>query len=143
MSDATPFDRVIRGDIVLTDRVLRDGYVAIRGETIAAIGEGLSPPAKDVVDHSGKYVLPGLVDGHMHTSSSRGWPGIRGASMSAAAGGVTTCVDMPYDVPRPVTDAAILAEKIAVVNATSHVDMALYGTITKSGGGWPSSRSRP
>ncbi|MFN3327102.1 MAG: allantoinase, partial [Bryobacteraceae bacterium] len=82
MSDAAPFDRVIRGDIVLTDRVLRDGYVAIRGETIAAIGEGISPPAKAVADHSGKYVLPGLVDGHMHTSSARGWPGIRGASMS-------------------------------------------------------------
>ena len=32
MSDAAPFDRVIRGDIVLSDRVLRDGYVAIRGE---------------------------------------------------------------------------------------------------------------
>jgi allantoinase len=79
-------------------------------------------------------VLPGLVDGHMHTSSSTGWPGIEGASMSAAAGGVTTCVDMPYDVPRPVTDAAIFREKVTVVNATSHVDMALYGTITKAGG---------
>lgn len=134
MSDTAPFDRVIRGDIVLSDRVLRDGYVAIRGETIAAIGEGVSPPAREVLDHSGTYVLPGLVDGHMHTSSSRGWPGIRGASMSAAAGGVTTCVDMPYDVPRPVTDAAILAEKIEHVNRLSHVDMALYGTITKSGG---------
>ena len=54
--------------------------------------------------------------------------------MSAAAGGVTTCVDMPYDVPRPVTDASILAEKIEVVNSTSHVDMALYGTILKTGG---------
>jgi allantoinase len=134
VSDAAPFDRVIRGDIVLSDRVLRDGYVAIRGETIAAIGEGASPPAAAFSDFSGKYVLPGLVDGHMHTSSSRGWPGISGASMTAAAGGVTTCVDMPYDVPRPVTDASILAEKIAVVNATSHVDMALYGTITKEGG---------
>jgi allantoinase len=134
MSDAAPFDRVIRGDIVLTDRVLRDGYVAIRGETIAAIGEGIAPPAKEVADHSGNHVLPGLVDGHMHTSSSRGWPGIQGASMSAAAGGVTTCVDMPYDVPRPVTDAAILAEKIEHVNRLSHVDMALYGTITKTGG---------
>jgi allantoinase len=134
MSDAAPFDAVIRGDIVLTDRVLEDGYVAIRGEAIAAIGEGVSPPAKEVLDHSGAYVLPGLVDGHMHTSSARGWAGIRGASMSAAAGGVTTCVDMPYDVPRPVTDAAILAEKIEHVNRLSHVDMALYGTITKSGG---------
>ena len=41
---------------------------------------------------------------------------------------------MPYDVPRPVTDAGILAREGRVVEATSHVDMALYGTITKAGG---------
>ena len=128
------FDRVIRGDLVLPDGVLWDGYVAIRGEKIAAIGQGAPPPASGTLDFSGKFVLPGLVDGHMHTSSALGWPGIEGASRTAAAGGVTTCVDMPYDIPRPVTDAAILAEKIQVVNATSHVDMALYGTIKKEGG---------
>ena len=125
MTETAPFDRVVRGDLVLPDRTLRDGYIAIRGETIAAIGEGLPPPAAETVDFRGKLVLPGLVDGHMHTSSSRGWPGIEGASKTAAAGGVTTCVDMPYDVPRPVTDAGILREKIDYVNRLSHVDMAL------------------
>ena len=70
----------------------------------------------------------------MHTSSSTGWPGIETATQSAAAGGVTTCCDMPYDVPKPVTDAAILADKIGWVERTAHVDMALYGTITKTGG---------
>lgn len=134
MTDSAPYDRVIRGDLVLPDRILRDGYVAIRGETIAAIGAGLPPPANAVQEYPGSYILPGLVDGHMHTSSARGWPGIEGASKSAAAGGVTTCVDMPYDVPRPVTDAGILAEKIEYVNRLSHVDMALYGTITKTRG---------
>ena len=132
--DQAPFDRVILGELVLPDAVLAGGYIAIRGEVIAAIGQGAPPPAKAIDDYRGRLILPGLVDGHMHTSSSTGWAGIEGASMSAAAGGVTTCVDMPYDVPRPVTDAAILAEKIAVVNATSHVDMALYGTIRKDGG---------
>jgi allantoinase len=131
---SVPFDRVILGDLVLPDGVLPGGWVAVRGEVIAALGQGAPPPAAAVDDHSGMLVLPGLVDGHMHTSSSTGWAGIEGASMSAAAGGVTTCVDMPYDVPRPVTDAGILREKVAVVEATSHVDMALYGTITKAGG---------
>ncbi len=70
----------------------------------------------------------------MHTSSSTGWPGIETASRSAAAGGVTTCCDMPYDVPQPVTDATLLRDKIGWVERTSHVDMALYGTITKTGG---------
>jgi len=129
-----PFDRVVRGDLVLSDRVLPDGYVAIRGEAIAAVGQGEPPPAAETADHRGHPVLPGLVDGHMHTSSATGWPGIEGATMSAAAGGVTTCVDMPYDVPQPVTDAAILREKIGWVERTAHVDVALYGTIRKTGG---------
>jgi len=119
---------------VLPDAVIPGGYVAVRGETIAAIGQGVPPPATETADHTGRLILPGLVDGHMHTSSSTGWPGIEGASMSAAAGGVTTCVDMPYDVPKSVTDATIFREKVDVVNATSHVDVALYGTITKQGG---------
>ena len=131
---ATPFDRVILGDIVLPDGVLEGGYVAIRGEKIAAIGQGAVPPAAAITDHSGKWVLPGLVDGHMHTGSAIGWPGIEGASSSAAAGGVTTCVDMPYDVPRATTDASIFREKVEWVNRLSHVDMALYGTIKKENG---------
>ncbi len=132
---STPFECVIIGDVVNTHRVLRDGYVAVRGETIAAIGEGAPPPSSTVLDHRGKLILPGLVDGHMHTSSAIGWAGIEGTTRSAAAGGVTTCVDMPYDVPHPVTDAAKLEDKIAWLNRTAHVDMALYGTILKTGGG--------
>ena len=129
-----PFDRVIIGEVVTSETIIPHGYVAVRGETIAALGEGAPPPAKEIIDHSGRLILPGLVDGHMHTSSSTGWPGIETATQSAAAGGVTTCVDMPYDVPKPVTDAAILADKIGWVERTAHVDMALYGTITKTGG---------
>jgi allantoinase len=128
------FHRVIIGDLVGTDRVLRDGYVAVRGEIIAAIGQGAPPPATETLDHRGRLILPGLVDGHMHTSSAIGWAGIEGATRSAAAGGVTTCVDMPYDVPHPVTDGAKLADKIGWVERTAHVDMALYGTILKTGG---------
>jgi len=128
------FDRVIIGDLVGTDRVLRDGYVAVRGEIIAAIGQGAPPPAVETLDHRGRLILPGLVDGHMHTASAIGWGGIEGATRSAAAGGVTTCADMPYDVPHPVTDAGKLADKIGWVERTAHVDMALYGTILKTGG---------
>lgn len=131
---STPFDRVVRGTVVTSSAVWPNAYVAIRGETIAAIGQGEPPPAAETIDHGEDLVLPGLVDGHMHTSSSTGWPGIESATRSAAAGGVTTCCDMPYDVPKPVTDLAILTDKIGWVERTAHVDMALYGTITKTGG---------
>jgi allantoinase len=132
-SDSQPFDRVFTGDIVTATEILRGGYVALRGETIAAIGQGMPPPARETLDFTGKLILPGLVDGHMHTASAIGWPGIEGATRAAAAGGVTTCVDMPYDVPRAVTDAATLRDKIGWVERTAHVDVALYGTIRK---GW-------
>jgi allantoinase len=131
---SSPFDRVFLGDVVTPAGILSDGYVAIRGETIAAIGQGELPPATDTVDHSGKLIMPGLVDGHMHTGSSIGFPGIEGSTRSAAAGGVTTCVDMPYDVPHSIHSAALLEEKIGWVNRTAHVDVALYGTIRKHGG---------
>ena len=134
MTDEGPFDLVLIGDLVLPDRVLPGGYAASRGGRVAAIGDGPPPAAREVADHSGMLVFPGLVDGHMHTSSSTGWPGIEGATMSAAAGGVTTVVDMPYDVPRPVTDASIFREKVEWVERLAHVDVALYGTIRKEGG---------
>lgn len=134
MTDAAPFDLVLTGDVVLSDRVVTGGYVAVRGETIAAIGEGAPPPARAIANHAGRLVMPGLVDGHMHTSSSTGWPGIEGATMSAAAGGVTTVCDMPYDVPQPVTSAEVFREKVGWVERTAHVDVALYGTIKKTGG---------
>lgn len=127
-------DSLVRGTIVTSTEIIRDGWVAITGERIAAMGTGEAPSAVVVLDYAGKLVLPGLVDGHMHTSSAIGWPGIEGATRSAAAGGVTTCVDMPYDVPRAVTDADVLAEKIGWVNRTAHVDVALYGTIARHGG---------
>ena len=129
-----PFDRVFIGDIVTSTEILRQGYVAVRGETIAAIGVGTPPPAGETVDHTGRLILPGVVDGHMHTASAIGWAGIEGSTRSAAAGGITTTVDMPYDVPQSVTSAEVLADKIGWVERTAHVDMALYGTISKTGG---------
>jgi allantoinase len=128
------YDSLVRGTVVTSAEVIPNGWIAVAGERIAAVGAGEAPKAATVLDYAGKLVLPGLVDGHMHTSSAIGWPGIKGATRSAAAGGVTTCVDMPYDVPQAVTDADVLAEKVGWVNRTAHVDVALYGTIAKHGG---------
>ena len=131
---SSPFDRVFLGDVVTPEAVLPGAYVATRGEAIAAIGQGEPPPAADTVDFGKNLILPGLVDGHMHTGSSIGFPGIEGATRSAAAGGITTCVDMPYDVPHSIHTAALLEEKVGWANRTAHVDVALYGTIQKHGG---------
>jgi allantoinase len=131
---SAPFDRAFQGDLVTAAEIIKGGWVATRGEIIAALGQGAPPPAAETIDYGSRFLLPGLVDGHMHTSSAIGWPGIEGSTRSAAAGGITTCVDMPYDTPQAVTDAAVLADKIGWVNRTAHVDVALYGTIRKQGG---------
>ena len=128
------FDAVVLGTVVTDESVTPDAYVAIAGEKIAEVGRGAPPPARATFDRSGALIFPGLVDGHVHTGSALGWPGIEGTTKTAAAGGVTTCVDMPYDVPEATTDAGILRRKIAVVNETAHVDVALYGTIRKHDG---------
>jgi allantoinase len=70
----------------------------------------------------------------MHIASAVGWLDTEGLPRSAAAGGVTTCVDMLYDVPHPMTDACKLADKIGCLDHTAHVDMELYGTILETGG---------
>ena len=85
MTESAPYDLVILGDVVLAEQVIAGGYIAVRGETIAAIGEGAAPPAHRIADHRGRLLMPGLVDGHMHTSSSTAWPGIEGSTRSAAA----------------------------------------------------------
>lgn len=104
-------ETLIRGTVVTASDVPKDGWIAISGERIDAVGQGAAPPAELALDYGTSFVLPGLVDGHMHTSSAVGWPGIEGSTRSAAAGGVTTCVDMPYDVPQAVTDADVLADR--------------------------------
>jgi allantoinase len=128
------FDAVVLGTVVTAESVTPDAYVAIDDGKIAGIGRGAARAARNVFDRSGSLIFPGLVDGHVHTGSALGWPGIEGTTKTAAAGGVTTCVDMPYDVPEATTDAGILQRKIAVVNETAHVDVALYGTIRKHDG---------
>jgi allantoinase len=94
---------------------------------------GADVDAAEVRDFRGRYVLPGLVDTHVHTLSTPA-EGIARATAAAAAGGVTTIVDMPYDSPDPVIEVGRFTEKVAQVRAEAHVDVGLYATIAKVDG---------
>src|SRR6202521_2718838 len=89
--------------------------------------------SSDRVDAGSSLVLPGVVDAHVHTRSERA-EGIARATPSAAAGGVTTLVDMPYDDPTPITTVAAFLEKVAAVGREAITDVALWATIAKTGG---------
>ena len=128
------YDLVVRGDLVLPDRVLAGGFLAIRGGTIGALGAGDAPQAAESVDATGRLIFPGLIDGQVHAGSFEGIEGIADASVAAAAGGVTTIVDMPFDEPLPVNTVALLEAKVETLERVAVVDIALYGAPKKGAG---------
>ena len=126
---AAEFDLIVSGRIVTPSRVLEAGYVAVRGGRITAIGQDDPlPSARRSVRAEHAYVLPGIVDTHVHTRSEPA-EGITRCTESAVAGGVTTIADMPYDMPAAVPDVETFVQKIADVDAQAVDDVALYGTI--------------
>jgi allantoinase len=131
---AAPFDRVVRGTLVLPDRTLPNGWVAFAGELIAAVGAGGAPAAGATDDHGDALIFPGFVDGQTHATSYKGLSGFEATSRAAVAGGVTTFVDMPYDNPDPLNTVERLAAKIAAVERHSCADVALYATIAPGQG---------
>ena len=94
MSD---FDLVVRGRLVGAETVAEDGWLGARDGKIAARGDcngGAAPAGKEHIDARGMWVLPGAVDGQVHSGSQFGQEGLGWASRAAAAGGVTVMVDM-------------------------------------------------
>jgi dihydropyrimidinase len=82
-------DTIVRGGRVVTATDVFEAAVAITGDTIAAIGpEALLPPADRVIDAAGKYVLPGLIDCHLHVGPE--YDDWKTAPLAAARTGLTT-----------------------------------------------------
>ena len=128
------FDLVVRGDLVLPDRLVPGGHLAILDGTIRAVGVGALPVARTTVEAGGKLVFPGVVDGQVHAGSAAGIEGLGDASVAAAAGGVTTIVDMPFDEPHPVNSVERLARKVEAIERLAVVDVALYAAPCKGAG---------
>jgi allantoinase len=115
------------------------------GETAAAVhvNEGritaftgyddLPPPeaGAELVELGDQVVMPGLVDSHVHVNEPgrTEWEGFTTATRAAAAGGVTTIVDMPLNCIPPTTTVAALDEKRAVARGRCQVDVAFWGGI--------------
>ncbi|MGE7370091.1 dihydroorotase [Neorhizobium sp. NPDC001467] len=124
------FDLVLHGTVVLPDRIVDGAYVAVHDGRIAQIGRGMPPSAKDrhMLGH-GALILPGAIDAQVHSLSQKDQEDFVWSTRSAAAGGVTTIVDMPYDEGDLVCSAEAVKRKIAHAGAQARVDFALYGTI--------------
>lgn len=121
-------DLVLRGTVVLTDKVLENGYVAISDGRVVSVGQGDSPTAQDQHDFGNDFILPGAIDAQVHSRSQKGQEGFEWSTRSAAAGGVTTIVDMPYDDGDLICSANSVTAKAQEGREKCRVDFALYGT---------------
>ena len=122
-----------RGTLVNEGRTF-NGSLVIDDERITQILEGNHTPEAsydEVIDASGCFVLPGVIDDHVHFRE----PGltekadIESESRAAAAGGVTTYFDMPNTVPQTTTLEA-LEEKFALAAQKSHVNYSFFFGVT-------------
>ena len=123
------FDLVLQGTVVLPDRILEQGYVAVRDGKIAEVGLGVPPAGRERHLLGKALILPGAIDAQVHSLSQKDQEDFIWSTRSAAAGGVTTIVDMPYDEGNLVCSAAALQRKIDHAGPQARVDFALYGTI--------------
>ena len=121
---------VIQGGTIVNEGKTFDGTIVIEGGKITQIIQGHTTPeasSDEVIDASGCFVLPGLIDDHVHFRE----PGltekadIDSESRAAAAGGVTTYFDMPNTVPQTTTLEA-LDGKFALAAGKSHVNYSFF-----------------
>lgn len=111
---------------------VRAATVVVRDGKIAGIEDyGARPvgvPTWDVGQH---VVLPGLVDTHVHINDPgrADWEGFEHATRAAAAGGITTVVDMPLNSIPPTTTIGGLEAKRAAASGRCHVDVFFWGGV--------------
>ncbi|MEO3813876.1 allantoinase AllB [Sphaerisporangium sp. B11E5] len=124
------FELVVRSRRVVTPEGERPLAVAVRNGTITALTPYDDPPAAAVqADLGDTALLPGLVDTHVHVNEPgrTEWEGFATATRAAAAGGVTTIVDMPLNSLPPTVDTAALAVKRAAAAGQCAVDVGFWG----------------
>ncbi len=127
---ATSADWFLRSRRVVTPEGTIDAAVAIAGEKIAAVlAPGRIPSSSPVVDVGTSVIAPGLVDTHVHVNEPgrTEWEGFDTATRAAAAGGITTIVDMPLNSSPVTTSVAALEEKLHAASGQLWVDCGFWG----------------
>lgn len=123
-------DFYLKNARVVTHEEVFHGGVVIDGEKIFQVVRGdQTVDAGEVIDLHGKLLLPGVVDGHAHFNEPgrEHWEGYRTGTMAAAAGGVTSVLEMPLNSTPPTTNLAALEHKRQVVAGQAVIDYANWG----------------
>jgi allantoinase len=127
--------------IVGPDGRIRPGTVLIEDGRIRALvsrpATATVPPDIPVEDLGTRVIAPGLVDCHVHVNEPgrADWEGFATATRAAAAGGVTTLVDMPLNCRPVTTTRAALEEKRSAAAGQLHVDVGFWGGVIPGNAG--------
>ncbi|MFF4535508.1 allantoinase AllB [Streptomyces aureus] len=128
MSDA---ELVLRSTRVITPEGTRAASVAVAAGRITAVlpYDAEVPSGARCEDFGDDVLLPGLVDTHVHVNDPgrTEWEGFWTATRAAAAGGITTLIDMPLNSLPPTTTVAGLRTKQDVARSKAHVDVGFWG----------------
>src|SRR5438093_4653603 len=127
-------DLCIRGRRVVTEHGVGPASVHITRGYISSISvfEDVPSSAPEIIEVAPEsIVMPGLVDTHVHVNEPgrTGWEGFATATRAAAAGGVTTIVDMPLNSIPPTTTLAGLQEKMAAAEGRLTIDVGFWGGV--------------
>jgi allantoinase len=119
--------------IVCSDQV-RQGYVLIQGDKIVDVVREL-PGSSDyqIFDYQNSVIMAGIVDTHVHINEPgrTDWEGFATATLAAAAGGITTVVDMPLNCIPLTTSVDAFQTKLASIGSQLSVDCGFWGGITR------------
>jgi allantoinase len=121
---------ILRSRNVVTPQGIRPAAIHVHGAVIERVGDYDDVPENAAVDDYGALMLmPGVVDSHVHVNEPgrTEWEGFETATHAAAAGGVTTIVDMPLNSIPPTTSVAALETKVHALHGKCRVDVALWG----------------
>jgi dihydropyrimidinase len=127
------FDLVITNGLLVTSEAVARADLAISGGRIAAIGEKL--PGRETIDATGKLVLPGAIDEHVHLEMPVGEfassDDFYSGTVAAACGGTTTVIDFAEPGPdQPLVEA--LAERRSKAAGKVVVDYGLHMTLSRA-----------
>ncbi|CAN5738466.1 allantoinase AllB [soil metagenome] len=123
---------VVRSERVVLPEGERPATIHLQGGRIVSIGGYAEVPAAvSLLDAGALVVLPGLVDTHVHVNEPgrTEWEGFATATRAAAAGGVTTIVDMPLNSVPATTTAGAFEKKLAAAQGQCHVDVGFWGGV--------------
>ena len=126
-------DLIIRGRTVVSADAIGPASIHIRGEKIVAVRafEEIVDNCEIVEVSDDSVVMPGLVDTHVHINSPgrAEWEGFPSATRAAAAGGVTTLIDMPLNSIPATTTLAAFQTKLKDARDNCFVDVGFWGGV--------------